>query len=70
MNSTQEYLRLIEKEKQVNKELFCIKLKKVEISKKVWKECIHEWERCSDYDDLCKYMCKKCTLYNNSYLYE
>ena len=54
----------------LNRKLFGLKIRKVELSKKVWKECNHEWERCSDYDDLCKKICKKCTLYYNHYLYE
>ena len=37
--------------------------------KKVWKDCDHDWERCSDYDDLCRFICRKCTLYNNPYFY-
>ena len=52
---------------KINKNEFQIK---IYICKKVWKECQHKWERCSfDDDDLCKYRCKKCTLYNNDYFY-
>lgn len=71
MTSTTEYFKLIKREEELNRELFSVKIKKVEMAKKVWKECIHDWTRCSDYDDgdLCKYVCKKCTLYNNPYIY-
>jgi hypothetical protein len=71
MSSTVQYLNILKEEEKLNRELFNLKIKKVELQKKVWKECIHVWERCSDYndDDLCKYICKKCSLYNNDYLY-
>ena len=71
MSSTVQYLKILKEEEKLNRDLFNLKIKKVELQKKVWKECIHEWERCSDYndDDLCKYICKKCSLYNNNYLY-
>jgi|TARA_B000000477_G_C5937759_1_gene162318 hypothetical protein len=70
MSSTKKYLDLLDEEEELNRKLFGLKIRKVELSKKVWKECNHEWERCSDYDDLCKKICKKCTLYYNHYLYE
>ena len=69
MSSLTSYFNLLNEEKMITIRLNEIKREKREISKKVWKECIHDWERCSDYDDLCKFKCKKCTLYNNHYLY-
>lgn len=69
MSSLTQYFNLLNEEKMITMRLNEIKREKREISKKVWKECIHNWERCSDYDDLCKFKCKKCTLYNNHYLY-
>jgi hypothetical protein len=71
MSSTDKYFKLLKQETEINRSLFSIKLRKVELQKQVWQECIHDWERCSDYNDgdLCKYICKKCTLYNNPYLY-
>lgn len=69
MSSVEIYFDLLKEEMLINKRLVEIKKEKRLICKKVWKECIHDWERCSDYDDLCKYRCKKCSLYNNFYLY-
>jgi len=69
MSSLTSYFNLLNEEKMITTRLNEIKREKREISKKVWKECIHDWERCSDYDDLCKFKCKKCTLYNSHYLY-
>jgi hypothetical protein len=41
------------------------------LEKEIYKLCIHEWERdwTSSFDDLCKYNCKKCKLWRNSYMY-
>ena len=69
MSSVDVYFKLLDEEAMLGKRLFEIKKEKQEICKKVWKECTHDWERCSDYDDLCKFKCKKCMLYNNYYLY-
>ena len=71
MSSTYKYFKLLNEEQELNKRLSLIKLKKVQLQKLIWQECSHEWERCSDYNDgdLCKFICKKCTLYNNPNLY-
>lgn len=69
MPSVDIYFKLLKEEERITKRLNEIKKEKIYICKKVWKECIHDWEKCSDYDDLCKYRCKKCTLYNNDYFY-
>lgn len=71
MSSIDKYLELVSKEVELKHELLQIKQQKNMLEKKIWKECNHDWERCSAYndDDLCKYMCKKCSLYNNHYLY-
>lgn len=54
--------------------------KKIERNKKLiqrvehelFKSCNHEWERdpFANFDDHIKFICKKCKLYNCSYLYE
>jgi hypothetical protein len=69
MSSTDDYLKLVSEGEKLSKQLYENKKKQDVLSKIVWKECLHEWERCSDYDDLCHFVCKKCTLYNNAYLY-
>jgi len=70
MSSVDGYFKLLKEEEVITKRLNEIKKEKIYICKKVWKECQHKWERCSfDDDDLCKYRCKKCTLYNNDYFY-
>jgi len=70
MSSVDGYFKLLKEEEAITKRLNEIKKEKIYICKKVWNECQHKWERCSfDDDDLCKYRCKKCLLYNNSYLY-
>lgn len=71
MTFLEDYLKLLSKEIELNNELLQLKQQKTILEKKVWKECNHVWERCSNYndDDLCKYICKKCSLYNNNYLY-
>lgn len=44
MSSTVQYLNILKEEEKLNRELFNLKIKKVELQKKVWKECIHVWE--------------------------
>jgi len=55
------------------KNLHIITLKKdlKETSNKIWDLCNHEWIRDyhSSFDDLCKYYCKKCTLWKNRHFY-
>tara|TARA_B100001059_G_scaffold129242_1_gene129138 strand:+ start:3997 stop:4209 length:213 start_codon:yes stop_codon:yes gene_type:complete len=69
MASVDLYLKLLHEENVLKKRLSDNKEQQDKISKEVWKDCKHEWERCSDYDDLCSFVCKKCTLYNNPYFY-
>ena len=69
MSSVDLYLKLQHEEKVLKKRLYMIKQQQNELSRKVWKDCDHDWERCSDYDDLCRFICRKCTLYNNPCFY-
>lgn len=56
-----EYMNLIE----ANKKLIS------ENEKKIWKKCVHTWERDYDvaFDDRIKYYCTKCKLWRNQYMY-
>ena len=42
-----------------------------QIEKELYKKCDHDWIRdeCANFDDRCKYICSKCSLYRSDYLY-
>jgi hypothetical protein len=41
-----------------------------DIEKALFNTCYHDFYRCGDYDDLCRYRCKKCECYSNKYIYK
>ena len=55
------FYNLIQKNRQLIKDL----------EKEIYKNCQHDWIRdeCANFDDRCKFICSKCSLYRSNYLY-
>ena len=49
--------------KQLNNEI-------KEIEKQLFKQCVHNFYRYGEYDDICKFRCKKCNCFSNENLYK
>ena len=42
-----------------------------DLEKTIYNNCSHEWIRdeCANFDDRCKHICSKCSLYRSEYMY-